>query len=327
MDVHPPKNGINRYWSIAKSQLRLGKKTAFWNQCAIFPSTFTTLPTDSSTRIPQSTVPGWRAIGTESYNQVVQPTIKSKKKQQWLKNHKLTSSIKFVVYMCFTIFTQAPLRPGWYHVCPFHICTRTLRVKEKRTISLRTSQGVEPNVERPQHPQASEFLWSTPLWNRTNKTWNQQFHHDRKTHPNGKSEANPNTLIFFPVAHRASWGRDSRNLRHFSGERCLFLVGVHPMQSGHNSTKVAESSTCYRYIYGEVSVCLHMYVYYVYIYIHICIYIYIYICIYIYAYTYICIYIQLESNQLHVYNSIKDIRVVAEILHKSIVDMESIWIT
>ena len=26
MDVHPPKNGINRYWSIAKSQLRLGKK-------------------------------------------------------------------------------------------------------------------------------------------------------------------------------------------------------------------------------------------------------------------------------------------------------------
>ena len=88
--------------------------------------------------------------------------------------------------MCFTIFTRAPLRPGWYHVCPFHICTRTLRVKEKRRISLRTSQGVEPNVERPQHPQASEFLWSTPLWNRTNETWNQQLHHDRKNTPQGK---------------------------------------------------------------------------------------------------------------------------------------------
>jgi hypothetical protein len=75
-------------------------------------------------------------------------------------------------------------------------------------------------------------------------------------------------------------------LRHFSGERCLFLVGVHPMQSGHNSTKVAESSTCYRYIYGEVSVCLHMYVYYVYIYTYIYIHMYIYMHIHIYVYTY-----------------------------------------
>jgi hypothetical protein len=67
-------------------------------------------------------------------------------------------------------------------------------------------------------------------------------------------------------------------------------------------------------------VCTCMCIMYIYIYI----YVYIYICLYIYGYTYICIYIQLESNQLHVYNSIKDIRVVAEILHKSIVDMESI---
>ena len=63
---------------------------AFWNQCAIFSSTFTTLPTDSST------VPNPPSQGEED-NQVVQPTIISKKKQQWLKKHKLqyiTSSMK-----------------------------------------------------------------------------------------------------------------------------------------------------------------------------------------------------------------------------------------
>ena len=65
-----------------------------------------------------------------------------------------------------------------------------------------------------------------------------------------------------------------------------------------------------------------MYVYYVYTYIYIYVYMYIYIYMYL---KYMFIYIQLESNQLHVYKIVKDLRVVAEILHKSIVDMESIW--
>ena len=265
------------------------KKTAFWNQCAIFPSTFTTLPTDSSTRIPQSTVPGWRAIGTESYNQVVQPTIKSKKKQQWLKNHKLTSSIKFVVYMCFTIFTQAPLRPGWYHVCPFHICTRTLRVKEKRTISLRTSQGVEPNVERPQHPQASEFLWSTPLWNRTNKTWNQQFHHDRKTHPmeNPKPIQTPWSFSQLHIGHHgaatvAIWGTSPVKDVYFSSGFILckadtiqpkWLKAVLAIDIFMGKCQCVCTCMCIMYIY--IHICIYIYTY-VYIYMHIHIYVYTY---------------------------------------------------
>ena len=172
--------------------------------------------------------------------------------------------------MCFTIFPQAPWRPGWYHACPFHICTCTLRVKEKRRRSLRTSQGVEPNVKLPQHPQAPEFLWSTPLWNRTNEMWNQQLHHYRKkTHPKGKAEAIPSTLIFFPVAHRASWGRDSRFFWGTSPVKDVyFSSGFILCKADTIQPKWLKAVLAIDIFLGKCQ-CLHMYVYYVYIYIYV----------------------------------------------------------
>ena len=114
--------------------------------------------------------------------------------------------------MCSALFTQAPLRPGWYHVCPFQICTHTHLEGEGKTknIPWHFRRGLNPtlntcNMRRRQnsceavHFEIEQIRFEIMNQLQIRFEFMNQLHHDRKHTPREHPEASQTssyTLIF-----------------------------------------------------------------------------------------------------------------------------------